>query len=152
MWGMTELSPLGSLGGLKEQQGAAAAAAAGGAACSSGCSSCGSNCNSSTCSSGCCSKTTSSSGCCSSGSSSSQAAREAAVDLKVAQGRAHIFSDMRLVDDAGRELPRDGKAVGHLQVGAGGGRQGARQPVLCPDSGVQSSVDWLPHAAPTSAS
>lgn len=28
-----------------------------------------------------------------------------------------MFCDMRIVDGAGRELPHDGKAVGHLQVG-----------------------------------
>ncbi len=32
------------------------------------------------------------------------------------QGRAHIFCDYRIVDDAGQELPHDGQAVGHLQV------------------------------------
>jgi hypothetical protein len=36
--------------------------------------------------------------------------------MQVAQGRPHIFCDMRLVDDKGRELPRDGQAVGNLQV------------------------------------
>uniref|UniRef100_A0A383WNB5 AMP-dependent synthetase/ligase domain-containing protein n=1 Tax=Tetradesmus obliquus TaxID=3088 RepID=A0A383WNB5_TETOB len=32
------------------------------------------------------------------------------------QGRPHLFCDMRLVDDEGKQLPNDGKAVGHLQV------------------------------------
>jgi acyl-CoA synthetase (AMP-forming)/AMP-acid ligase II len=36
--------------------------------------------------------------------------------VQVGQGRPHIFCDMRLVDDKGRELPRDGQAVGNLQV------------------------------------
>lgn len=27
---------------------------------------------------------------------------------------------MRLIDDEGKELPNDGKAIGHLQVTAGG--------------------------------
>lgn len=38
---------------------------------------------------------------------------------QVGQGRPHIFCDMRIVDDRGRELPRDGQAVGNLQVGSG---------------------------------
>lgn len=36
--------------------------------------------------------------------------------VQVGQGRPHIFCDMRLVDDKGQELPRDGQAVGNLQV------------------------------------
>ncbi len=32
------------------------------------------------------------------------------------QGRVTPFVDMRIVDDDGRELPRDGKAYGDLQV------------------------------------
>ena len=32
------------------------------------------------------------------------------------QGRPHVFCDMRIVDDSGRELPQDGHAVGQLQV------------------------------------
>eukprot|EP00775_Hariotina_reticulata_P012260 gene12260-12398_t len=38
------------------------------------------------------------------------------VNLKAGQGRPHILCDMRLVGDDGRELPRDGQAVGELQV------------------------------------
>ncbi len=34
------------------------------------------------------------------------------------QGRPHLFCDMRIVDDAGRVLPCDGKAIGHLQASA----------------------------------
>jgi hypothetical protein len=34
------------------------------------------------------------------------------------QGRPHMFCDMRIVDDAGKQQPHDGKAVGHLQVWA----------------------------------
>ena len=41
----------------------------------------------------------------------------ACVNVQVGQGRPHIFCDMRLVDDTGKELPRDGEAVGNLQVG-----------------------------------
>lgn len=70
MWGMTETSPLGSLGtvkgSIKEQELMTA---------------------------------------------------EELLNLKVKQGRPHVFGDMRIVDDEGKELPRDGKAVGHLQVG-----------------------------------
>lgn len=33
------------------------------------------------------------------------------------QGRPHVFCDMRIVNDAGLELPQDGTSVGHLQVG-----------------------------------
>jgi acyl-CoA synthetase (AMP-forming)/AMP-acid ligase II len=36
--------------------------------------------------------------------------------VKLKQGRAIFGVDMRLVDDAGRVLPHDGKAVGQLQV------------------------------------
>jgi fatty-acyl-CoA synthase len=36
--------------------------------------------------------------------------------LQEGQGRPHLFCDMRLVDDEGKQLPNDGKAVGHLQV------------------------------------
>ncbi len=32
------------------------------------------------------------------------------------QGRVTPFVDMRIVDDEGQELPRDGKAYGELQV------------------------------------
>jgi hypothetical protein len=41
------------------------------------------------------------------------------VCVQVGQGRPHIFCDMRIVDDTGRELERDGQAVGNLQVGGG---------------------------------
>jgi hypothetical protein len=68
MWGMTELSPLGSLGLPKYSQ--------------------------------------------TQGGLSAAELR----DLKTAQGRPHVFCDMRIVDDNGKELPQDGKAVGHLQV------------------------------------
>ena len=39
------------------------------------------------------------------------------LQLQTTQGRPHNFIDMRIVDDNGKELPRDGKAMGHLQVG-----------------------------------
>lgn len=70
MWGMTETSPLGSLGAAKRSQ--------------------------------------------LEGGLSAAELR----DLKLSQGRPHAFIDFRLVDDAGRELPRDGRAVGRLQVRA----------------------------------
>jgi hypothetical protein len=37
-------------------------------------------------------------------------------DLQEGQGRPHLFCDMRIVDDQGKQQPNDGKAVGHLQV------------------------------------
>jgi fatty-acyl-CoA synthase len=53
--------------------------------------------------------------------------------LQVSQGRPHMFCDMRLVDDDGQELPRDGTAVGHLQVGGegSGAAQGSAQQRAC---------------------
>ena len=36
--------------------------------------------------------------------------------LRARQGRPHIFADMRIVDDSGKELPMDGKAAGEVQV------------------------------------
>lgn len=42
--------------------------------------------------------------------------RGAQVALKLKQGRPHIFCDMRIVDEAGAELPSDGQAFGNLQV------------------------------------
>jgi fatty-acyl-CoA synthase len=38
------------------------------------------------------------------------------IRLKLKQGRAPFLVEMKIVDDAGRELPRDGKAFGRLQV------------------------------------
>ena len=38
------------------------------------------------------------------------------VDLQVKQGRVPYGVDIKLVDDDGRDLPRDGKACGHLMV------------------------------------
>ncbi|GBF88992.1 long-chain fatty acid-ligase [Raphidocelis subcapitata] len=66
MWGMTEISPLGSLGTAKHCQ--------------------------------------------------LELGEGELRDLKTSQGRPHVFCDMRIVDDAGGELPHDGKAMGHLQV------------------------------------
>ncbi|KAF8064630.1 alkK [Scenedesmus sp. PABB004] len=68
MWGMTELSPLGSLGAPTGPQAAAGMT------------------------------------------------REESVDRKVGQGRPHVLCDMRIVGPDGAELPRDGAAVGSLQV------------------------------------
>jgi len=49
--------------------------------------------------------------------------REQILATKCKQGRPHCLVDMRIVDDAGRTLPHDGKAVGNLQVRpAGGGK------------------------------
>ena len=42
--------------------------------------------------------------------------RERQVDLKVKQGRAMFGVDLKITDDEGRKLPRDGKSAGHLKV------------------------------------
>jgi fatty-acyl-CoA synthase len=42
--------------------------------------------------------------------------RAAQIDLKCKQGRAIFGVELRLVDDEGRELPRDGEAFGRLMV------------------------------------
>jgi fatty-acyl-CoA synthase len=65
-WGMTEMSPLGTLGSLS--------------------------------------------------ASALDLPRERQLDLKCKQGRAIFGVEMRLVDDDGNELPRDGKAFGRLLV------------------------------------
>eukprot|EP00879_Flechtneria_rotunda_P006882 GHRR01007227.1.p1 GENE.GHRR01007227.1~~GHRR01007227.1.p1 ORF type:complete len:461 (+),score=111.37 GHRR01007227.1:227-1609(+) len=70
LWGMTELSPMGSLGTL------------------------------------------------SSGQLTDVRSKADIITFKEGQGRPHLFCDMRIVDDEGRELPHDGKTVGHLQVHA----------------------------------
>ncbi|KAK9830071.1 hypothetical protein WJX72_009587 [[Myrmecia] bisecta] len=44
---------------------------------------------------------------------------EETLAIKSKQGRPHPFVDMRIVDDADREQPRDGKAYGNLQVRGG---------------------------------
>jgi fatty-acyl-CoA synthase len=41
---------------------------------------------------------------------------EAKLDVQVKQGHAPFGVDMKIADDAGRELPRDGKTFGRLQV------------------------------------
>lgn len=46
----------------------------------------------------------------------SQLDREAQLKLKEKQGRAPYLVEMKVVDDDGRELPRDGKSSGHLLV------------------------------------
>lgn len=38
------------------------------------------------------------------------------MDIKVKQGRAPYLIEMKITDDDGNELPRDGKAFGHLMV------------------------------------
>lgn len=38
------------------------------------------------------------------------------MDIKVKQGRAPFGVEMKITDDEGKELPRDGKAFGHLMV------------------------------------
>lgn len=38
------------------------------------------------------------------------------VKCRMSQGRAPLFTDMRIVNDEGQALPWDGKAAGQLQV------------------------------------
>ena len=38
------------------------------------------------------------------------------MNIKVKQGRVPYLVEMKITDDAGKELPRDGKAFGHLKV------------------------------------
>jgi acyl-CoA synthetase (AMP-forming)/AMP-acid ligase II len=42
--------------------------------------------------------------------------REAQLKLKEKQGRTPYLVEMKIIDDAGNDLPRDGKAFGHLMV------------------------------------
>ncbi|EFJ47845.1 hypothetical protein VOLCADRAFT_91458 [Volvox carteri f. nagariensis] len=90
LWGMTELTPLGTVGNPKP-------ASTGG-------------------------RTRPASGLAATSSPSPSAAAAAAsfrtayLGAKLKQGRPHVLCDMRIVDDAGRELAHDGKTVGHLQV------------------------------------
>lgn len=42
--------------------------------------------------------------------------RERQIDLKTKQGRAMFGVDLKITDDEGRKLPRDGKSAGHLKV------------------------------------
>ena len=42
--------------------------------------------------------------------------REANIGYKLKQGWPLMFVDMKIVDEDGKELPRDGKTFGHLQV------------------------------------
>ena len=65
-WGMTEMSPLGTVGSLKASHAALP--------------------------------------------------RRARIDVKTKQGRGVFGVEMKIVDDDGRELPRDGKAFGNLMV------------------------------------
>ena len=46
----------------------------------------------------------------------SEAPFERRVEQKLRQGRVAFGTRLRIVDDAGRELPRDGEAYGHLQA------------------------------------
>jgi len=41
---------------------------------------------------------------------------EAEINLKLKQGRTPYLVDMKIVDDEGNDLPRDGKTAGHLLV------------------------------------
>jgi fatty-acyl-CoA synthase len=51
--------------------------------------------------------------------SNAQLTGEAEMALRLKQGRVPFGIDMRIVDDAGQELPRDGVRSGHLQVRGG---------------------------------
>jgi acyl-CoA synthetase (AMP-forming)/AMP-acid ligase II len=42
--------------------------------------------------------------------------KEERIAIQLKQGKSVPFVDMRIVDEEGRELPRDGKSDGHLQV------------------------------------
>ena len=42
--------------------------------------------------------------------------REEEMRFRITQGRPPLFTDMRIVNDEGNELPRDGKATGDLEV------------------------------------
>ncbi len=42
--------------------------------------------------------------------------REARYDVQAKQGRALFGVELKITDDEGRELPRDGRAVGHVKV------------------------------------
>jgi fatty-acyl-CoA synthase len=65
-WGMTEMSPVGTVGVLKQGM--------------------------------------------------DQLTRDEQLEIKLKQGRPMFSVEMKIVDDDGRELPRDGKAFGHLLV------------------------------------
>ena len=42
--------------------------------------------------------------------------KEEEVKYRMTQGRPPLFTDMRIVNDEGQELPWDGRAAGELQV------------------------------------
>ncbi|KAA6427017.1 MAG: long-chain fatty acid-- ligase [Trebouxia sp. A1-2] len=42
--------------------------------------------------------------------------KEEELRYRMSQGRPHLFTDMRIVNDEGNEMPRDGKATGELEV------------------------------------
>jgi len=42
--------------------------------------------------------------------------KEEEMKYRMSQGRPHLFTDMRIVNDEGNEMPRDGKATGELEV------------------------------------
>lgn len=66
--------------------------------------------------------------------------------LRLKQGRPPFGVDLRIVDDAGRELPWDGKAVGDLQA-RGGWVIGAYYPGgegIAPERGAALVDGWFP--------
>ena len=42
--------------------------------------------------------------------------KEEEMKYRMSQGRPHLFTDMRIVNDEGNEMPWDGKASGELEV------------------------------------
>lgn len=42
--------------------------------------------------------------------------KEEEMKYRMSQGRPHLFTDMRIVNDEGNEMPHDGKATGELEV------------------------------------
>ena len=42
--------------------------------------------------------------------------KEEEIRSRMTQGRPPVFTDMRIVNDGGQELPWDGRAAGELQV------------------------------------
>ncbi|GLI60112.1 hypothetical protein VaNZ11_002160 [Volvox africanus] len=97
LWGMTELTPLGTVGNPKPASIGGRTRPAAGLGASSG-------------------DAASSASASSASASASSSFRSAYLGAKLKQGRPHVLCDMRIVDDTGRELPHDGKTVGHLQV------------------------------------
>ena len=48
--------------------------------------------------------------------SQGQLDKEEELRYRMHQGRPHLFTDMRITNDEGHEMPHDGKATGELEV------------------------------------